>query len=224
MTTRGGNSAAFIDSDYANKNNFDEEDLYNEVFMMDARATGAFALHARSIFADNRNTRRCRAETQKKGKGKEAELPSRADVFRTVMALNPLVYHLRLPAEYPIHPIFNLEHLKRYSPSPAEFGERAVLPPTRDILHEDEYEDEAIMGHKLTGKRNGNQRLYLVRWKGYEPTEGSWVAENALTNAPEVKRDEFLQPFQSSQRAELPENCSRNLSRGEKIGKKQNRL
>ncbi|KAG6905545.1 hypothetical protein DXG01_002080 [Tephrocybe rancida] len=64
--------------------------------------------------------------------------------------------------------------------SRAKFGERTILPSTRDIIHEEEYKVEAIMGHKLTGKRQGNQRLCLVRWKGYEPTEDSWVSENAL--------------------------------------------
>ncbi|KAG6905531.1 hypothetical protein DXG01_002194 [Tephrocybe rancida] len=109
--------------------------------------------------------------------------------------VNPLAYRLRLTAEYPMHPIFNLEHLKRYSPSPASFGERTELPPTQYILHKEEYEVEAIMGHKLAGKRDSNQHLYLLRWKGYEPTEDSWVTENVLTNAPEIKLDGHLGRF-----------------------------
>ena len=50
--------------------------------------------------------------------------------FEVVEKINPQVYRLRLPDIYPMHPVFNIEHLKRYMPSPAEFGERTKLPPT----------------------------------------------------------------------------------------------
>ncbi|KAG6906163.1 hypothetical protein DXG01_015525 [Tephrocybe rancida] len=52
---------------------FDEENLIKEVYTMDARAMGAFALHARSIYIDNCNSRRCKTlEVKRKKKGKEA--------------------------------------------------------------------------------------------------------------------------------------------------------
>jgi hypothetical protein len=88
-----------------------------------------------------------------------------------------------------MHSVINLEHLKRYAPSSAEFGERIALPPTRDILKAtEEYEVEAILGHCLTGRKDGNRRQYLVCWKGYDPSEDTWVSEWDLRNAPEVKR------------------------------------
>ncbi|KAG6905492.1 hypothetical protein DXG01_002407, partial [Tephrocybe rancida] len=49
----------------------EEELLAKEVFTVDARATGAFALHARSIFVENCNTRH-RQMFEAKRKGKEA--------------------------------------------------------------------------------------------------------------------------------------------------------
>jgi hypothetical protein len=34
--------------------------------------------------------------------------------FEVMERINPLVYRLRLPDNYPMHPIFNLAHLKKY--------------------------------------------------------------------------------------------------------------
>jgi hypothetical protein len=110
--------------------------------------------------------------------------------FEVMERINPVVYRLRLPNNYPMHPVVNLEHLKRYAPSSAEFGERVTLPPTRDVLKaSEEYEVEAILGHRLTGRKDGNRRQYLVRWKGYNPSEDTWVSEWDLRNAPKVKRE-----------------------------------
>ncbi|KAI4294664.1 hypothetical protein K525DRAFT_165578, partial [Schizophyllum commune Loenen D] len=52
-----------------------------------------------------------------------------------------------------------------------------------------EYEVEAILGHKLTKRKKGNNRMYLVRWRGYDATEDSWVSEYDLRNAPELKQE-----------------------------------
>ncbi|KAG6905743.1 hypothetical protein DXG01_000982 [Tephrocybe rancida] len=79
-----------------------------------------------------------------------------------------------------------------HSPSPTCFGDRTLLPPTRDIIHKEEYEVEAILGHKLTGWKDGNRRMYLVQWKGYKPTEDSWVTKNGIKNAPELKSNNTL--------------------------------
>ena len=89
---------------------------------------------------------------------------------------------------YPGSPVFNVDHLKKYSPSPMEFGERSVLPPTRlRKPASEEYEVDSIIGHKRdrrTGKLN-----YLVRWKDYSPLHDSWLPEVALKNAPDVVRE-----------------------------------
>ncbi len=103
--------------------------------------------------------------------------------------INPLVYRLRLPDTYPMHPVFNLAHLKKYKPSPEHFGKRSVLPPTRELLASPEYEVEAILGHKLTSRGTGNRRMYLVRWAGYDPADGSWISVYDLRNAHELKRE-----------------------------------
>jgi hypothetical protein len=110
--------------------------------------------------------------------------------FEVMEKINPMVYRLWLPDNYPMHPVVNLNHLKKYHQSSPEFGERVVLPPTRDILKgTEEYEVEAILGHRLAKRKDGNRREYLVRWKGYEPSEDSWITELALRNAPKLKRE-----------------------------------
>jgi len=88
-----------------------------------------------------------------------------------------------------MHPVFNLGHLRLYKQSSELFGKRTKLPKTRDLVASEEYEVEAILGHKTTYKNNGNRRMYLVRWLGFEPTEDSWMSEHDLHNAPSLKRE-----------------------------------
>lgn len=110
--------------------------------------------------------------------------------FEVVEVINPMVYRLCLPLSFPMHPVFNLQHLKKYHPSPQEFGDRVVLPSTRPDFEEfPEYEVEAILGHRLTNKATGNRREYLVRWKNYGPADDEWISEDALRNSPTLKRE-----------------------------------
>ena len=109
--------------------------------------------------------------------------------FEVMERINPNVYRLRLPDSYPMHPVINIEHLKKYRESPSEFSDRNMLPTTRDFLPSEEYEVEAILGHKLSGKRKGNRRMFRVRWAGYGPEADSWVSEADLRNSPELKRE-----------------------------------
>lgn len=109
--------------------------------------------------------------------------------FEVLERINPIVYRLRLPDTYPMHSVFNIAHLKKYKPSPAHFGDRSSLPSTRDFIATQEYEVEAILGHKLSACSTGNRHMYLVRWAGYGPTDDSWISEYDLRNAPELKRE-----------------------------------
>ena len=60
------------------------------------------------------------------------------------------------------------------------------------FLASEEYEVEAILGHKLMGKKRGNRRMFRVRWAGYGPESDSWLSEADLRNSPELKRDYFV--------------------------------
>lgn len=108
--------------------------------------------------------------------------------FEVLERINPLVYRLRLPTNYPMHPIVNLQHLKRYTPSDARFGPREILPSTRDMVPAtEEWEVERILGHRTTSNHKGKFRQYLVRWKGLDATEDSWLDDFDLRNAPELR-------------------------------------
>jgi len=110
--------------------------------------------------------------------------------FEVLEKINPLVYRLRLPDTYTMHPVFNLEHLRKYRQSDRRFGERSQLPETRDYLTaSQEYVVEAIIGHRVKARKNGSQRMFLVRWAGYGPADDTWVSEYDLRNAPALKRE-----------------------------------
>ncbi|KZP24433.1 hypothetical protein FIBSPDRAFT_688093, partial [Athelia psychrophila] len=60
-------------------------------------------------------------------------------------------------------PVFNVDHLKKYTSSPLEFGERETMPETRALKKEsEEYEVETLVGHKFDKKTKKYQ--FLVRW------------------------------------------------------------
>jgi hypothetical protein len=89
-----------------------------------------------------------------------------------------------------MHPVFNLEHLRKYHISDPAFGERTVLPETRDYLKaSEEYVVEAIIGHMIKPRKNGNQRMFRVRWEGFGPADDTWVSELDLRNVPALKRE-----------------------------------
>lgn len=124
----------------------------------------------------------------KEAKGEGAKLVQRwIGPFEVTEKVNPKVYRLRLDDRYPGSPVVNVEHLKKYAPSPEEFGERVTLPDTRTTKPaSEEYEVDAIIGHRVH-KRSGKYQ-FLIRWKGYDPHHDSWVMERDLRNAPGILR------------------------------------
>ena len=113
--------------------------------------------------------------------------------FQVQARINPLVYKLALPDTYPMNPVVNIEHLKRYRHDEAQqFASvhRPVVPDPRhsDVLASQEWEVEDIVAWRRNRGKN-NRLEYLLRWKGYRPTEDSWASESDLRNAQDLLRD-----------------------------------
>ncbi|TFY58379.1 hypothetical protein EVJ58_g6460 [Rhodofomes roseus] len=113
--------------------------------------------------------------------------------FTVQERINPLVYKLALPDTYPMNPVLNIEHLRQYrEDTEAQFSaiDRPTVPDPRhsDLLASQEWEVEDIIGWRRN--RSLRNRLeFLIRWKGYGPTEDSWVSEFDLRNARDILRD-----------------------------------
>lgn len=73
--------------------------------------------------------------------------------FDVMQRINLNVYRLRMSNLYPGLPVFNYQHLKKYEPSPVEYGDRDVLPETRmKQTEQEEYEVEKIIAERCTKK------------------------------------------------------------------------
>ncbi|GJP70685.1 hypothetical protein CLOP_g1597 [Closterium sp. NIES-67] len=96
-------------------------------------------------------------------------------------ARRPLHYYLVKQATWKIHNNFHVQLLKPYRDPNTTFVGRQPLPsPPVLVQNEPEYEVESVLAHRC--RRNGTVEL-LIRWKGYDPSEDSWVPETDMGNA-----------------------------------------
>ena len=84
--------------------------------------------------------------------------PKREGPFTITEVLNPLNYHLSLPENWRIHPIFHATLLSPFKHTEIH-GENFIWPPPDLIEGQPEYEVEAIISHQ----RNGKGKAYLVK-------------------------------------------------------------
>ena len=91
---------------------------------------------------------------------------------------------LRLPPGCLLHPVFNLDLLKKFIDGAREFPGRPVRYDRQGPVPEEDpaaggpqagepvYEVEAVIARRGTGAR----RQYRVRWKGWPPETASWLS------------------------------------------------
>lgn len=80
-----------------------------------------------------------------------------------------------MPATVKIHPVVNIQYLKRYNESPFEFAARTEPPPPPVIIDgEEEYEVEEVLAHR---NRRDGKKDYKVKWLNYGMEDCTWESE-----------------------------------------------
>ena len=98
-------------------------------------------------------------------------------------------YHLELPTQWSIHPVFHIDLLTPYRET-ITHGANYQRPPPDLVDNAEEYEVKKILDSQLFGRR---QRLqYLVKWKGYPDSDNMWV------NKDDVFADDKVRAFKDS--------------------------
>ncbi|CAI7890906.1 unnamed protein product, partial [Closterium sp. NIES-54] len=101
--------------------------------------------------------------------------------FLVEAQVTPVTFRLRLPDTWKHHNAFHVQLLKPYKDPNQQFQGRQLPPPPPVLIqHEPEYEVERVLTHR---RRGGKTLEFLLRWKGYDRTEDSWVAEADMGNA-----------------------------------------
>ncbi|GJP67944.1 hypothetical protein CLOP_g24702, partial [Closterium sp. NIES-67] len=101
--------------------------------------------------------------------------------FLVQAQVTPITFRLRLPATWKIHNAFHVQLLNPYRDPNTIFVRRQPPPPPPILVqNEPEYEVKSVLAHRH--RQNGTVEL-LIRWKGYDPSEDSWVPETDMGNA-----------------------------------------
>ncbi|CAI7881856.1 unnamed protein product, partial [Closterium sp. NIES-54] len=110
--------------------------------------------------------------------------------FLVEAQVTPVTFHLRLPNTWKLHNAFHVQLLKPYKDPNQQFQGRQLPPPPPVLIQEEpEYEVERVLTHR---RRGGKTLEFLLRWKGYGPTEDSWVVEVDMGNARHALKDYLI--------------------------------
>ncbi|CAI7742893.1 unnamed protein product [Closterium sp. NIES-53] len=107
--------------------------------------------------------------------------------FLVEAQVTPVTFRLRLPDTWKLHNAFHVQLLKPYKDPNQQFQGRQLPPPPPVLIQDEpEYEVERVLTHR---RRGGKTLEFLLRWKGYDPTEDRWVAEADIGNARRALKD-----------------------------------
>ena len=97
--------------------------------------------------------------------------------FLITKRVSPVAYQLQLPPTWTIHDIFHASLLTPYHET-IEHGPNYNRPPPKMVDGEEEFEVEAVMGHRFFGR--GRKLQYLIKWKGYPVTNNTWESQEQV--------------------------------------------
>jgi hypothetical protein len=96
-----------------------------------------------------------------------------AGPFKVLEKKFPDTYKLQLSKNLKVHPTFHVSLLKSVSRDASRPNREHNSRPPPDLVHnEQEFELEAMLKSR---QLRGQEREYLVKWKGYHLIEASWV-------------------------------------------------
>src|SRR5712691_9229179 len=103
--------------------------------------------------------------------------------FTITKKISPVAYQLQLPLTWTIHDVFHASLLTPYRET-KEHGINYNRPPPELVKGEQEFEVEAITGHRFFGW--GRKLEYLIKWKGYPTADNTWETDKQVF-APKLK-------------------------------------
>jgi hypothetical protein len=115
--------------------------------------------------------------------------PRRHGPFKITQVMSTINYHLELPTQWSIHPVFHIDLLMPYKETTMH-GPNFTRPTPELINGEEEYSVEKILDSWHFGRRRRLQ--YLVKWEGYPDTDNMWVDKD------DVFADNKVQEFKNS--------------------------
>src|SRR5216684_8252821 len=117
--------------------------------------------------------------------------PRRHGPFEIEKVMSPVVYKLRLPPQWNIHPVFHASLLTPYTET-KEHGENYMRPPPDMIEGEAEYEVETIRAHCYQRRK----LQYLIKWKGYPESDNTWEPMDNVCTPQLIKKYHVTHPLE----------------------------
>ncbi|ESK82005.1 retrotransposon nucleocapsid protein [Moniliophthora roreri MCA 2997] len=115
-------------------------------------------------------------------------LPKREGPFKIEEVMGPVTYKLKLPFQWRIHPVFHTSLLTPFKENDVH-GPNFLEPPPDIVKGQEEFEVEAIIGHRPKGKKKRKIQKpthYLMSWKEYNSSHNQWKRPSTLKHSMEL--------------------------------------
>jgi hypothetical protein len=117
--------------------------------------------------------------------------PRRYGPFKIIQVMSSVNYHLELPTQWSIHPVFHINLLTPYKET-IMHGPNFTRPAPELIDGEEEYSVEKILDSRRFGRRWRLQ--YLVKWEGYLDSDNMWVNKDDVFAEDKIREFKISNP------------------------------